>query len=579
MPHTLRLLVYCIMSERQDPNHLPGVNRRQPRKGVSLLVVSFFTLVLVGVGLLFTSIPAKIKRGLKELTAPKPVAETGRQAEIEDQLRQQESRLRTEFERRLEGEKTALRKELEKGVAPNGQTPPKETPESEETVEDFSATTEGDVRKLRSGIPFKSEVKIDRGTFASKERVTADSYTAEYTLKVRLPAPAKTLAELEASNPKLGAILPGLNAMLEKGEVSRWYYTLYDNKAERLKRDANALNELLTKHNLYDCETILNLKAENGRRAFLLQAEMDVVADGSDGDRLPTMPDDIVNSSNYQPFTSYGWPKKTATPNPIVAGWERRIAAAEREIAERGTTADRKKWLRSRVATLKKGITDLKGRSFLIAEYDPFIVIPINLLAARNDPFAPDVGDYVVVIYGDKILPAIVGDGGPTFKVGEASLRIAKELNVRATPYNRPVSDLKVTYLVFPGSREAERGPPNYAAWRTKCQALVQEIGGLGAGYQLAEWKDLLAPPPPPPTPPVQAPAPGTTPQVPVIPTPPTSPAPTAPVGPASPRPGPPSTPAGTPSNPATPANSGQPAAPVQVNPAAPVTLPPQLPQ
>jgi hypothetical protein len=194
----------------------------------------------------------------------------------------------------------------------------------------------------------------------------------------------------------------------------------------------------------------------------------------------------------------------------MIAGWEKRIAAAEKEIADRATTADRKKWLRDRVAFLKKGISDLKSRSFLVAEYDPFIVIPVNILGSTSDPYAPKIGDYALVVYGEKIVPAVVGDGGPNFKVGEASLRIAKELNSRATPYNRPVSDLKVTYLVFPGSREAEKGPPNYDAWRSKCLALTQEIGGLGQGCQLLEWKDLLAPPPPPPTPPVppSAPAP-----------------------------------------------------------------------
>ncbi|OYV04289.1 MAG: hypothetical protein CFE26_17690 [Verrucomicrobiales bacterium VVV1] len=201
--------------------------------------------------------------------------------------------------------------------------------------------------------------------------------------------------------------------------------------------------------------------------------------------------------------------EETQTPNPMIAGGEKRITVAEKEIADRATNAERKNWLRDRVAYLKKGISDMKSRSFLIAEYDPFIVIPVNILGSTSDPFAPNVGDYALVVFGEKIVPAVVGDGGPNYKVGEASLRIAKELNSRATPNNRPVSDLKVTYLIFPGSREAERGPPDYAAWRSKCIALAQEIGGLGAGSQILEWKDLLAPPPPPPAP-VPPPAPAT---------------------------------------------------------------------
>ena len=68
-----------------------------------------------------------------------------------------------------------------------------------------------------------------------------------------------------------------------------------------------------------------------------------------------------------------------------------------------------------------------------------------------------------------KAYPCIVGDGGATFKVGEASLRLAKEINSRATPYNRPVSDLSVSYVVFPGSRPDTAGPPDYERGGQRC--------------------------------------------------------------------------------------------------------------
>ena len=148
----------------------------------------------------------------------------------------------------------------------------------------------------------------------------------------------------------------------------------------------------------------------------------------------------------------------------------------------------------------------MKARSFLIAEYDPFIVIPVNILAS-NDPFAPKTGDYAVVVYGKKIYPALVGDGGPTFKVGEGSLRLAHEINPKASSYSRPVSDLKISYLVFPGSRESERTAPDYEKWRQRCHDLLGEIGGLGEGYELHQWQDLL----PKPMPPVQTPIPDPT--------------------------------------------------------------------
>jgi hypothetical protein len=313
-----------------------------------------------------------------------------------------------------------------------------------------------------------------------------------------VPTPVKTIAELETTNPALSKVLPGLPALIEKAEVSSWYKKLYGNKTMRVRRDANLLSELLTKHNFYDCETILNMRTAAGRRVFFMQAEMDVVSDGSDGDRLPKMPDAIVNSTHYQPFTSYGWKKRGKTPNPMIAGWEQRIKAGEKEMANPATPAERKTWLKTRIAYLKKGIQDLKARSFLIAEYDPFIVIPVNLLTA-SDPFAPKVGDFAVVVHESKVYPAIVGDGGPTFKVGEASLRMARQLNPKASPYSRPVSDLKVSYVVFPGSRDPERGPPDYAHIRQRCHELLGEIGGLGEGFQLHVWEDLLPKPEPEP--------------------------------------------------------------------------------
>ena len=98
-------------------------------------------------------------------------------------------------------------------------------------------------------------------------------------------------------------------------------------------------------------------------------------------------------------------------------------------------------------------------------------------------------------------LPAVVGDYGPTTKVGEASLRIARQIDPAASPYRRPVSDLKVTYLIFPDSADAERKAPDYAAWRIKCQELAGKIGGLGAGVTLHEWEDRLTPKPSRPSP------------------------------------------------------------------------------
>jgi len=458
--------------------------RSKARGNVPWFGIGFLILVAAVIGSFFTEIPSKVNRNLKELVESGRPQQEINQRTIENQI---EQRLRAEMEQKLETELAALRKSEAPKVEPK--EPVEELPEPPPPLPLGKVT---DVRNLRSGIPFKTEISFEKGGIASSERIDEDSYVASYELKLKLPVAATTISELQRSNPKLSEILPALPELLEKGKISKWYDALYVNKSERVRRNANSLNELLTKHNIYDCETIMNLQAENGRKVFLMQAEMDVVSDGSDGDRLPEMPDSIVNSTYYQPFTSYGWTKRGKTPNPMIAGFERRIANANKEIAESGTTTERKKWLKDRIGMLKRWISDLKARSYLIAEYDPFIVMPVNLITNRSDPYAPKVGDYAIVIYGEKVYPCIVGDGGPTFKVGEASLRMAKEINENSSPYSRPVSDLTVTYVVFPGSRESRNEPPDYEYWRQKCHELLQEIGGLGSGYQLHQWTDLL---------------------------------------------------------------------------------------
>ena len=113
-------------------------------------------------------------------------------------------------------------------------------------------------------------------------------------------------------------------------------------------------------------------------------------------------------------------------------------------------------------------------------------------MCIRDSPYAPNIGDFALVVHGRSVYPAIVGDAGPSFKVGEASLRMAREINADADPYSRPVSDLTVTYLVFPRSAEDPKRPPDYEAWRKRCGELVNKVGGLGEGVELYRWKNLL---------------------------------------------------------------------------------------
>ena len=235
---------------------------------------------------------------------------------------------------------------------------------------------------------------------------------------------------------------------------------------------------------------------------------MDVDADGSDADRIP-----IGNgaTANFKPFTSYRWPKKTPAPNPYLTAVEDRLKRAEAEYALKTTTPERKRELRTGLTQLRDQMTALTKFSFLIGATDPYIVVPGAFARGRD---GAKVGDYAVVVFATVVYPAIVGDIGPNDKVGEASLRIAKEINPLATPNNRPVSDLKVTYLIFPGTADAPFGPPDLDKIQARCQKFVDEIGG--ATVPLHHWANIIPPPPTPtPTPSpsptsTSSPAPGT---------------------------------------------------------------------
>lgn len=354
--------------------------------------------------------------------------------------------------------------------------------------------------RLFSGITVHASVEPTPGGAAADERADPQSYVLELKLRTRIPTPNSTIEDLAKVSPDLPRLLPGLAAMVTPESVSPFFKDLYDTKLRNLKENLVRLDQLLSRHNFYDCQTILQLRhPETKRRAVLLQADMDVDADGSDSDRLPA---GSGTSANFKPVTSYRWPKKSQIPNSYMAPAEERLKRYETELAAKGTTSERKKDLKAGIASVRDEIETLKKYSFLIGATDPYIVLPMGLGKAEGGK----VGDYALVIFGDRIFPAIVGDVGPSDKAGEASLRIAKEINATATAYNRPVSDLKVTYLVFPDTGEKPWGPPDLEKLHAKTEELVKEIGG--AGGPLHKWENIIPPLPSPTPTPTPSPAP-----------------------------------------------------------------------
>jgi hypothetical protein len=392
------------------------------------------------------------------------------------------------------------------------------TPEPTPTPRPPVITGRLETAKLFNGITLHSTVNTPAGADAATERSDPQSYMLDLTLQARLPSPNKTIEELAKVSPQLPTLLPGLAAMLSPESVSPLFSDLYGTKVKLLRENLGRLDLLLSRHNFYDCQTVLQLRhPKSHRKTFLLQADMDVDSDGSDSDRMPAGP---AVTTNFKPFTSYRWSKKTPTENPYLPAIEDRLKRVEEEHALKTTTADRKKELRATLTQLRDQVSTLKKFSFLIGATDPFIVVP-STFARSHD--GPKVGDYALVLFGDQLYPALVGDIGPNDKVGEASLRIAKEINAVATPYNRPVSDLKVTYLIFPGSADTPFGPPDLDKIQARCQALVDEIGG--AGTPLHHWENII---PPPPTPTPSPTATSTSTPSPTSPTPSGSPPPTA---------------------------------------------------
>jgi hypothetical protein len=348
-----------------------------------------------------------------------------------------------------------------------------------------------DTAKLFNGITLHSTVETIPGADATTERTEADSYVLDLKLQARVPSPNKTIEELAKVSPQLPTLLPGLATMLPPDPVSPLYAQLYDTKVKMLRENLARLDSLLSRHNFFDCQTVLQLQhPQTHRKVLLLQADMDVDADGSDADRMPIS---TGTPANFKPSTSYRWPKKTSERNPYLAATEDSLKRAEAEFALSTTSPSRKRDLRNVIAQLRAEIDTLKKYSFLIGATDPFIVVP-GAFIHGSDPVKP--GDYALVIFGSSIYPALVGDVGPNDKAGEASLRIAKEINTVSTPYNRPVSDLKVTYLIFPETADKPFGPPDLEKLQARCETLVKEIGG--ASVPLHHWENIIPPSPTP---------------------------------------------------------------------------------
>jgi len=467
--------------------------------GNLFLLVILVSLLSIPVLVYFTDTGARVKREIRKVVAVMGVGTEELESELKsarERVEQLEKKVDT-----LQAANTALTQRPEEAVQEQAGRAENETTESTAAPEEKEGSLpvpsvlpreEYELTKIFNGVGVRATLDLREGSTATEERADPESYEFEMKLKVAVPEANQSVADLAALNPHLPLILPDLDRLVDSSRVSPLFEKLYGLKHERIKYFLARLDKLETRHNYFDCETMLELTHPgSSQRALLVQGEMDVVADGSDGDRLPTVADYVSLSTYYQPMTSYGWPKRTSQPNPLLPRLEKQLEEVLEEYAIKGLSAERNRYLRNRRDQLKRYIADLKARSYLVAEADPFIVLPLK--SVLGQPGAPTIGDYAVVVHEKKVYPAICGDAGPSWKFGEASLMVAKTINENASPYSRPVSDLKVTYLIFPDSADPKKGPPDLDHWKARCAELLDGLGGLGDGFELHDWRNIVA--------------------------------------------------------------------------------------
>lgn len=323
----------------------------------------------------------------------------------------------------------------------------------------------------------------------------------EYSYVV--PSAADTAEQLTRLNPDLPKVLNDFGEIIESAKVSPYYDLLYKNKMAYLEGGS-----FPSTHNYFDCETVLECE-HKGTKILFLQADMDVVTDGTDPLRAPLLSDydEARVSNSFLPFTKHGWTNTRDTPkNPFQSYYPELIKDLEeiREQILENQKDDKGIAWRKMLSAVDEQLRYAKGRGpgsnfhewtgarrYPLAEQDPFVVLPNGWFSGKS-AWKPRPGNLAAVIYKNKIYPAILGDSGPENKVGEASIRLAKELNSKASGQYRAVSDLTVSYLVFPGTSSSSMSPDKEGGhlklWRAEVLKLLESVGGISSPETLHEW-------------------------------------------------------------------------------------------
>ena len=132
---------------------------------------------------------------------------------------------------------------------------------------------------------------------------------------------------------------------------------------------------------------------------------------------------------------------------------------------------------------------DANPRRYVDSEQVPFIAFPSRLYTVDEPKtdigrlaLGVNLGDYVVVydMKTGRSCGGLFAEVGPAYKLGEASIRVAKELGVNPSPKNGGVdATLRIAYVVFPRSFTKFASAP----WPQKPEQVLERAGQL-----FGEW-------------------------------------------------------------------------------------------
>ena len=355
-----------------------------------------------------------------------------------------------------------------------------------------------DTARLFNGTVFHSRLESSSsGRTALATLSSPDSYLLDLSLRIAWPEPAVTPGELIEATPELSTLLPQLPELLKEARPSSAFATLLQNKEKFLRTNLGSLQKLPYRDSLFDCQTILEVPLpQGGPGTVLVQAIMNVNTDGSDGDRNLDLE---KLSPLFQPQTNYRWTKQTSRPNPCLQETEAHVAAVAEKLASGTLTPEQRSECEKEQTHAKATLEELKRWSFLVGTADPFIVLPSFMVGKIKGQ--PGIGDYAIVIAQGTLYPAVLGDMGPSSKIGEASLRLCRTIDEKSGADHRPASRPEIVYLVFPGSADKPLAAPDYAHWSRRCHELWKSLGGSETA-PWHEWTPLEKPwPTPTPSP------------------------------------------------------------------------------